>query len=523
MKAIATTLLAGLLAVAIPTGAQTPAAPNPDFALVQKHLDPGGKMYFYLDADTFFASIADVLADYAEVFSKSARPEDRTELQAGINGFRRGYPAAGLHAIQGFGASSIPDSTSGLFINRHFLHLSPGPTGIPFLLAAEPRKRATLNFAPSNTTWYYSFDAKPGEWLKLAETIGEKTDGARGKAKVEMALSMMDVGVKMPVRSMLSSINGEIALIASFDPKVTIEIESAPEDDTPAIIPRPDLFLVIETPEPLLRDTILQAVKKEGVETEQVESEGLTMTVLKTKEYYKGLTPTIAHDGKYFYFSTTTGELTAAIARMKKGAGGLADVEEFKTLTAGFPAETNSLAFTSERMLGVMQQVIGSSLPADEERAELDRLLASVGPLYGVQRHAKYSRAVPDGIEWYARESRDGRMLAAQAGVVPAAVVAAIAVPSFLRAREISRRNACQENLFKIDAAKQQWALENNKPASAIPTWDDLVGSDKFLRTSPVCPGDGVYTINTIDQDPSCSLSESPDFAHVFPRAEVQQ
>ena len=35
-------------------------------------------------------------------------------------------------------------------------------------------------------------------------------------------------------------------------------------------------------------------------------------------------------------------------------------------------------------------------------------------------------------------------------------------------------RNQCINNLRQIDAAKQQWALENSKPASAIPAVTDL-------------------------------------------------
>lgn len=98
-------------------------------------------------------------------------------------------------------------------------------------------------------------------------------------------------------------------------------------------------------------------------------------------------------------------------------------------------------------------------------------------------------------------------------------ILIAIAVPSFLRAREISRKNACQENQSKIDGAKQQWALEQNKPADAEPTWDDLTGNSNYVRKSPKCPSSGTYTIGAIDEDPSCSLSAEADFAHSFPQS----
>ena len=96
-------------------------------------------------------------------------------------------------------------------------------------------------------------------------------------------------------------------------------------------------------------------------------------------------------------------------------------------------------------------------------------------------------------------------------------IVVAIAVPSFLRAREISRRNACQEHLANIDNAKRQWALSNEKQDGDVPTWDELVNGESYLIKSPVCPAGGVYTINPLGEEPSCSLSDQQNFPHEFP------
>ncbi len=98
-------------------------------------------------------------------------------------------------------------------------------------------------------------------------------------------------------------------------------------------------------------------------------------------------------------------------------------------------------------------------------------------------------------------------------------ILIAIAVPSFLRAREISRRNACQENQSKVDGAKQQWALETNAPATASPGWTDLVGNANYIRKSPECPSSGTYTIGDLATDPECSLKDQDPFGHVFPQA----
>src|ERR1700719_983124 len=49
-------------------------------------------------------------------------------------------------------------------------------------------------------------------------------------------------------------------------------------------------------------------------------------------------------------------------------------------------------------------------------------------------------------------------------------LLAAIAIPNFVRARTTSQQNACINNLRQIDGAKQQWALENKVSATATPS-----------------------------------------------------
>jgi TolA-binding protein len=70
----------------------------------------------------------------------------------------------------------------------------------------------------------------------------------------------------------------------------------------------------------------------------------------------------------------------------------------------------------------------------------------------------------------------------------------------------------CANNLRVIQAAKQQWALDNKKPEISIPTAADLA---PYLpnRAMPVCPDGGTYTINPISVPPTCSIPN-----HTMPR-----
>jgi hypothetical protein len=91
---------------------------------------------------------------------------------------------------------------------------------------------------------------------------------------------------------------------------------------------------------------------------------------------------------------------------------------------------------------------------------------------------------------------------------------AAVAQAAQAEAQKVQSDNACINNLRLIDAAKQQWALENKKQSTDTPTLDDLrpyIGRGPKGEL-PTCPDGGTYTVGTVGEKPTCS---NP--AHVLP------
>ena len=76
----------------------------------------------------------------------------------------------------------------------------------------------------------------------------------------------------------------------------------------------------------------------------------------------------------------------------------------------------------------------------------------------------------------------------------------------FQRARVQREVNACINNLRQLDGGKEQWALENKKAAGAVPTWEDIVGETRYVRNMPVCPGGGQYSLNSVGENPVCTV-----------------
>jgi prepilin-type N-terminal cleavage/methylation domain-containing protein len=85
-------------------------------------------------------------------------------------------------------------------------------------------------------------------------------------------------------------------------------------------------------------------------------------------------------------------------------------------------------------------------------------------------------------------------------------LLAAIAIPNFVKARGTAQKNACINNLRQIDGAIQQYALENKKAASDPVTQADVT---PYLKNSLACPAGGTdfatsYSVTDCQTQPTC-------------------
>src|SRR6187402_1890302 len=85
-------------------------------------------------------------------------------------------------------------------------------------------------------------------------------------------------------------------------------------------------------------------------------------------------------------------------------------------------------------------------------------------------------------------------------------LLAAIAIPNFIKARTTSQMNACINNLRQVDGAIQQWALENKKGPTATVAFTDISG---YLKNAVICPAGGTtfadsYAVTDVATKPTC-------------------
>jgi len=81
-------------------------------------------------------------------------------------------------------------------------------------------------------------------------------------------------------------------------------------------------------------------------------------------------------------------------------------------------------------------------------------------------------------------------------------LLAAIAIPSFMRARTTAQKNACINNLRQIEGAKEQYALENGMTNYATFSGFGLICPD-YVKSFPNCPA----STNLGTQEKSATIS----------------
>jgi prepilin-type N-terminal cleavage/methylation domain-containing protein len=100
-------------------------------------------------------------------------------------------------------------------------------------------------------------------------------------------------------------------------------------------------------------------------------------------------------------------------------------------------------------------------------------------------------------------------------------LLAAIAIPNFVKARATSQQNACINNMRQVTAAVNEWALETGQQTGNSVNNNDLTPYIQLNSNSsiPPCPAGGTYTVGAVGNLPqvTCSLSTLTAEPHKSP------
>jgi hypothetical protein len=301
----------------------------------------------------------------------------------------------------------------------------------------------------------------------------------------------------------LKSLGGEFGFALTLNESNNVEI---PLPSGPLQVAEPGLVIVIKVND----DTIFNRIDQELKENPQVISVNKADLKMRTMPIPLplpiNLRPTAASSGGYLLIATSDTLIDEVLAVKNGQKPGLKSMEEFKRLSKDIPDQGNHFTFMSAEfgrtLLQIQTQALGaaggnssSAVQAQWIQSLMTKNQLAFAYTVGVNTESGYLMV------------GNGSQSAAKLALVPAVAVpgllAAIAIPNFVKARATSQNNLCINNLRQIDGAKQQWALENHKTSSDTPTKADLL---PYLRRWPVCPQGGTYNIGSMVETPTCSI-----------------
>jgi hypothetical protein len=304
--------------------------------------------------------------------------------------------------------------------------------------------------------------------------------------------------------AVLHSLDGEFGFFLTLDPHKTITL---PIGATPLDIPSPGLCLVFKVNSNLIFDRVDQIVKGNPLVTKVEEPDLKMRTLTIPLPIPVDARPSLARVGDYLLLASSDNLVREIIAVKSGQKKGYKTTDEFKRLSQGVPGEGNNFTLVSGAFGSTVAQIQEKSMAGQNLDPEALKTFEQL--LQKATNSGSYSVGAngPDGWEGIGNGSQGGQGVLVLPAVAVAAIGAAIALPAFAKARTTSQEITCINNLRMIDAAKQQWALENKKQSGDTPTMNDLL---PFLGRgakgeAPVCPSGGDYSVGSVGEKPTCS------------------
>jgi hypothetical protein len=495
------------------------SAPGPDTAIVSAEktsfnevtakLNKGGDFYLYLSTEQVLSGLSGKIAGFSNFVSGlPGIPGDQRHIVGKVFDFVTAcIKDSGIEQISGVGMSSIAREP-GFYYGKMIIHHYPGQNAgaIWSMFGKAPHPLQELDLLPKSTVlaMFSDFDV-PLVWNGIQKHL-ELLDipAVTGSLQQWPAQFLKMTGLDFD--KVLASLGGNYGVIFTLDEQKKI---SLPLPGAAMEIPNPGLAIVAKVNSDVIFNRVDELCKNNPLVT-RVDNPDLKMrTMTIPLPLPVELRPSLARSGDYLLLASSD-TLVQEILAVKAGkTKGFKSTAEFARLSQGIPEQGNSFSIVADRFVKSMMQIQQQTL-TNTGGMTLDQVEALQHAFHQGTNFGNYSVGVngSEGWEGFANGTQSSQSVIIGGAVGVGAAVAAIAIPNFVRARTTSQENACINNLRLIDAAKQQWALENRKQSTDTPTMKDLqpyIGRGP-KGNLPACPSGGHYTIGAVGEKPTCSI-----------------
>lgn len=483
------------------------AVPN-SFYQVMSRLDQGGNVYGYISSEQLLSSLSGKVSELktgiVDAFPIPA--EERAMVDKGFEVATRLIKNSGLEEISGVGISGFALEKD-LHRTKVLVHHYPGK-GEGFVWSMFGEKSGSLEglkLLPKKTVLAGSsnFDL-PGLWSVIESEL-KAADIPDADAALAQAKMMFSVGSGLEFDKFMATFGGEYGFALTLDESTMVQIPGP----QPMTIPRPDILLFLKVNDDLLYNQVITMAKALQIPIQESNADGIktvSMPVpLPIGAEYK---LTLATTDGLLLLGTSQEIVQDALAARAGTAPGLTSTPEFKKISRGVPMDANSFSFVSEAFGRVYMDVQMKAMEASGQNEiipveyfrQMMEMFSRPSSSFGVFQNTD------EGWLWTGNSTTESSAtLVALAVAAPVGLLAAIAIPNFVKARGTAQTKTCEDCLRQLDGAKQQWAIDERKNGTAIPKPNELYGQELYLVRPPVCPNGGTYSINAVNKVPTCS------------------
>lgn len=434
-----------------------------NFLAVSKHLELGGTVYGYLDIDGDVFKVMGGLQDFA---TQLGRTQPQLAPLAKLN-LSELATTLGLADIKAIGFSSVPDGT-GAFRNRTFLYTPGERHGLLASLGGAPGAFTHLKLAPADASFYTESEVDLAVAWKTIHEVIAKAGGEVATTQVDQAMAKAGEGIALSVLDLIYGLKGHASVVLRFDaahPLVLPGASSAP-------MPAPLLLISVDGVAPVVEKSLAQAQA-----FQRTDRGTQHLYVLKQKLPTGVIQPVLVADGNTLHLATSLDFFDECT----KQQAGLADDAAFKAALGSVGGQGNALTYVSPKFFSDLRTLLKSlpNIPPEGQQAVnalAQKLPSGTRPMISVRTN------LPDGIliqSSWDRSLKQDIVMAGAANPVTIGFFAAMAIPAFQKVRTASQEKAILNNLRQLDAAAEQFYLENGVRAAS---YNDLVGPTRYIR-----------------------------------------
>lgn len=471
-------------------------------------LDLDGNFLLFMDTSSMKARINQTIDRVADM-AKTEVPAAQVDSIVGL--VKKGIDDTGLLSVDSYALSMKPLENG---LTRTISVLDYGAEDADSILwrvlASEPRELKGIQYAPADAVLVENSTAGLNEIWKIFNEVTSDYLPPEQQAMLNEQIGMVEMMIGAELSELFGSLDNEILVSIQLSEVRKCVI---PIDDVTLTIPEPSAIIGLQTKNPMISALILEQLKQAEAPLTETEVDGFTLhTLYLPMPLPLSFAPTLVQTDDYLLIGTNP-ETIAKALESRKNKNGLITVPEYKKLLADAPKKVSAVSYLSPRFMEeyklAMTQLFES---IDEEEMEpvFNMMFSNMREMQG----AKYVLKTPTGIytKSYGNIATNPGELIASSVAANVGMLAAIGIPSFQKARSNSIEKSCVNNRRILQAAKEQWAMDTGEFEDALPTEADLAPYIRGGFDAIQCPAGGTIEINSLDEEPSCSIHGSRDY-----------